>query len=99
MPFQREIDNEVQFHYRKLQFYHSRFERVEVNDEGEYSCTATNVAGQDSARAVLKVRSPPEIIILPRTYLTVESGEDLKVECRATGYPEPQVSIYHSSKL
>ncbi|XP_049885171.1 basement membrane-specific heparan sulfate proteoglycan core protein-like isoform X3 [Pectinophora gossypiella] len=70
-----------------------RFEKIEVNDEGEYTCVATNVAGTSSASAVLKVRSPPEIIITPNSYLVAGQGDPVTVECRASGYPEPLVSI------
>lgn len=76
-----------------ISFFYSRFESVEVNDEGEYSCTATNAAGQASASSVLKVRSPPEITIAPSNYLIVVHGDSAIIECRANGYPEPQVSI------
>lgn len=62
-----------------------------MNDEGEYTCTATNVAGTASASAVLKVRSPPEIAV--QSYVTVVRGDPINVECRASGYPEPMVSI------
>lgn len=76
---------------------YSRFESVEVNDEGEYTCTAANVAGRASASAVLKVRSPPEITIGPSNYNLVVYGDNVKIECRATGYPEPDVSIKRKS--
>ncbi|XP_048488585.1 basement membrane-specific heparan sulfate proteoglycan core protein isoform X3 [Plutella xylostella] len=69
------------------------FEKVEVNDEGEYTCTARNDAGTSSASAVLKVRSPPKIVITPKNDLTVADGDQFNIECRASGYPEPLVSI------
>lgn len=70
-----------------------RFDRIDVNDEGEYTCTVTNLAGSTSASAVLKVRSPPEITITPSNFQQVLHGEQVTVECRANGYPDPIVSI------
>ncbi|CAK1588065.1 unnamed protein product [Parnassius mnemosyne] len=75
------------------------FENIEVNDEGEYICTATNDAGMSSASAVLKVRSPPEIIITPSNFVQVVHGDPINVECRANGYPQPMVSIKKSREL
>lgn len=69
-----------------------RFDRIEVNDEGEYICTATNIAGTSSASAVLKVRSPPEIV-LSQPYVDVPDGDPVNIDCRASGYPEPTVTI------
>ncbi|KAI5637001.1 immunoglobulin domain-containing protein [Phthorimaea operculella] len=70
-----------------------RFENIEVNDEGEYQCVARNEAGTSSASAVLKVRSTPEITITPNNYVQAFAGDPVNVECRASGYPEPMVSI------
>ncbi|XP_045784357.1 basement membrane-specific heparan sulfate proteoglycan core protein-like isoform X5 [Maniola jurtina] len=76
-----------------------RFGNVEVNDEGEYTCTATNEAGSVSASAILKVRSPPVIRIIPDTYVKGYRGDSINVECRADGYPEPEVSIKSNSDM
>ncbi|CAK1554719.1 unnamed protein product [Leptosia nina] len=74
------------------------FQTVEVNDEGTYTCTATNEAGSSSASAIVKVRSPPEITITPSNYLQAIKGDRVVVECRADGYPEPMVSIRLSDR-
>lgn len=66
---------------------------MEVNDEGEYTCTATNEAGSESASATLKVMSPPVIRILPDSNVKGYRGDNINVECRADGYPEPEVTI------
>lgn len=83
-------------HVQILQNNVLRFQNVEVNDEGEYTCTATNDAGAASASATIKVRSPPVIIITPNNYIDVNQGDRVNVECRADGYPEPEVSIKSS---
>ncbi|XP_045509969.1 basement membrane-specific heparan sulfate proteoglycan core protein isoform X5 [Colias croceus] len=69
------------------------FQTIEVNDEGTYTCTATNEAGTASASAIVKVRSPPEITLTPSNYVPAIKGERVDIECRADGYPEPLVSI------
>lgn len=71
----------------------NRFEKIEVNDEGEYICSGDNSVGSYSASAVIKVRSPPEITITPRNFMEVTAGDPVSIECRADGYPEPQVTI------
>ncbi|XP_022832802.1 basement membrane-specific heparan sulfate proteoglycan core protein-like isoform X3 [Spodoptera litura] len=70
-----------------------KFTKIEVNDEGEYTCTARNDAGTASASAIIKVRALPEITIAPNPYVQVSAGESINIECRANGYPEPVVSI------
>ncbi|XP_072931305.1 basement membrane-specific heparan sulfate proteoglycan core protein [Epargyreus clarus] len=70
-----------------------RFESIEVNDEGEYTCTASNSAGTVSARAQIKVVSMPEITITPKVFMKAFLGDSVTVECRANGYPDPEVSI------
>ncbi|KAH9644190.1 hypothetical protein HF086_008679, partial [Spodoptera exigua] len=70
-----------------------KFTKIEVNDEGEYTCTARNDAGTASASAIIKVRALPEITISPNPYVQVSAGESINIECRANGYPEPLVSI------
>lgn len=72
---------------------YSRFTKIEVNDEGEYTCTARNDAGSASASSVIKVQSTPVITITPDNYVQVYTGDAINVECRANGYPEPMVSI------
>ncbi|XP_038216734.1 basement membrane-specific heparan sulfate proteoglycan core protein-like isoform X5 [Zerene cesonia] len=73
------------------------FQNIEVNDEGTYTCTATNEAGTASASAIVKVRSPPEITLTPSNYVPTIKGEKVDIECRADGYPEPLVSIKSKS--
>lgn len=64
-----------------------------MNDEGEYTCTASNSAGTVNARAQIKVVSMPEITIMPKVFIEADLGDSVTVECRANGYPDPEVSI------
>uniref|UniRef100_A0A2A4JYV4 Hemolin n=1 Tax=Heliothis virescens TaxID=7102 RepID=A0A2A4JYV4_HELVI len=80
--------------FTELKPHHElKFNKIEVNDEGEYTCTARNEAGTASASAIIKVRALPEITITPSPYMQLSTGDVINIECRASGYPEPQVSI------
>ncbi|XP_052752510.1 basement membrane-specific heparan sulfate proteoglycan core protein isoform X3 [Galleria mellonella] len=70
-----------------------KFENIDVNDEGTYTCTASNDAGKDQATATIRVQSVPTITMTPNNYITVEVGNPINFECRASGYPLPKVSI------
>ncbi|XP_052739481.1 cell adhesion molecule Dscam2 isoform X21 [Bicyclus anynana] len=74
-------------------------ERVSVLDipsasganSGNYTCTATNRAGTVNHTAVLNVIVPPRWILEP-TDKAFAQGSDAKVECKADGFPKPQVT-------
>ncbi|RVE42173.1 hypothetical protein evm_013174 [Chilo suppressalis] len=70
-----------------------KFERIEVNDEGSYSCSASNAAGTATASTAIKVRSPPELSVMPGDYVQAAYRDPVTVECRASGYPLPMVTI------
>ncbi|CAG9782356.1 unnamed protein product [Diatraea saccharalis] len=76
-----------------------KFERIEVNDEGEYSCSASNVAGTATASATIKVHSQPEVTVMPSDYINAVYGDPVIVECRASGYPLPMVSIKSNPEM
>ncbi|XP_076053538.1 hemicentin-1-like, partial [Oratosquilla oratoria] len=59
--------------------------------EGEYECVASNVAGTAKRSINISVSSPPVILPPGDEVLSVSAGEDLKLPCEASGYPEPEV--------
>ncbi|XP_076173883.1 Down syndrome cell adhesion molecule 1 isoform X22 [Ptiloglossa arizonensis] len=64
---------------------------VVARHAGRYKCIATNAAGSDSHTAVLSVNVPPRWILEP-TDKAFAQGSDARVECKADGFPKPQVT-------
>nr|NP_001036521.1 down syndrome cell adhesion molecule 1, isoform W [Drosophila melanogaster]ABI31072.1 down syndrome cell adhesion molecule 1, isoform W [Drosophila melanogaster] len=66
-------------------------ESVRARHAGNYSCVATNSAGETRQSAILAVNVPPRWILEP-TDKAFAQGSDAKVECKADGFPKPQVT-------
>ncbi|XP_029035479.1 Down syndrome cell adhesion molecule-like protein Dscam2 isoform X13 [Osmia bicornis bicornis] len=64
---------------------------VAARHAGEYSCTAINAAGSARHTSVLSVNVPPRWILEP-TDKAFAQGSDARVECKADGFPKPQVT-------
>ncbi|XP_053593559.1 cell adhesion molecule Dscam2 isoform X25 [Microplitis demolitor] len=64
---------------------------VTAQHAGEYSCEASNQAGSTSHSATLSVNVPPRWILEP-TDKAFAQGSDARVECKADGFPKPQVT-------
>ncbi|XP_031786534.1 Down syndrome cell adhesion molecule-like protein Dscam2 isoform X10 [Nasonia vitripennis] len=64
---------------------------VSAHHAGEYACIATNLAGSTSRSAILAVNVPPRWILEP-TDKAFAQGSDARVECKADGFPKPQVT-------
>ncbi|XP_070134587.1 cell adhesion molecule Dscam1 isoform X36 [Drosophila bipectinata] len=58
---------------------------------GVYKCIASNAAGSSENVAELQVNVPPRWILEP-TDKAFAQGSDAKVECKADGFPKPQVT-------
>ncbi|XP_076173873.1 Down syndrome cell adhesion molecule 1 isoform X12 [Ptiloglossa arizonensis] len=64
---------------------------VSARHAGEYTCVASNLVGSVSRSAVLSVNVPPRWILEP-TDKAFAQGSDARVECKADGFPKPQVT-------
>ncbi|XP_063975858.1 cell adhesion molecule Dscam1 isoform X3 [Diachasmimorpha longicaudata] len=64
---------------------------VTAQHAGEYTCEASNQAGGVSHSATLVVNVPPRWILEP-TDKAFAQGSDARVECKADGFPKPQVT-------
>ncbi|XP_050682975.1 basement membrane-specific heparan sulfate proteoglycan core protein isoform X5 [Leptidea sinapis] len=98
VTWQKDRGGQLASHVEILQRNVLSFQTVDVNDEGEYTCTATNEAGTNSASMVVKVRSVPVISITPNNNIKAIQGDRVVVTCTAEGYPEPMVSIKTTSE-
>nr|XP_050869965.1 cell adhesion molecule Dscam2-like isoform X23 [Vespula vulgaris] len=66
-------------------------EAVTASHAGEYTCIASNAAGGTSYSATLAVYVPPRWILEP-TDKAFAQGSDARVECKADGFPKPQIT-------
>ncbi|XP_043478452.1 Down syndrome cell adhesion molecule-like protein Dscam2 isoform X42 [Leptopilina heterotoma] len=66
-------------------------EAVAARHAGEYTCVASNIAGSVSRTAMLDINVPPRWILEP-TDKAFAQGSDARVECKADGFPKPQVT-------
>ncbi|XP_055593969.1 cell adhesion molecule Dscam2 isoform X18 [Uranotaenia lowii] len=66
-------------------------ESIQSGHAGNYTCRASNAAGSVEHSSALKVIVPPRWILEP-TDKAFAQGSNAKVECKADGFPKPQVS-------
>ncbi|XP_025202771.1 Down syndrome cell adhesion molecule-like protein Dscam2 isoform X23 [Melanaphis sacchari] len=66
-------------------------ESLTEKNVGNYSCLAKNMAGETGHTASLYVNVPPRWILEP-TDKAFAQGGDAKIECKADGFPKPQVT-------
>ncbi|XP_043064005.1 Down syndrome cell adhesion molecule-like protein Dscam2 isoform X9 [Drosophila ficusphila] len=64
---------------------------LEAVHRGSYKCIANNSAGYAEYVSTLDVNVPPRWILEP-TDKAFAQGSDAKVECKADGFPKPQVT-------
>ncbi|XP_059046494.1 cell adhesion molecule Dscam2 isoform X13 [Achroia grisella] len=64
---------------------------VSHSHAGNYTCIAENAAGKQSHTSTLTINVPPRWILEP-TDKAFAQGSDAKVECKADGFPKPQVT-------
>ena len=69
-----------------------------LTDQGEYSCTVANKAGNATQVTHLNVGVAPKILERPRTQV-VHKGEQVTLWCEASGVPQPAISWYKDDEL
>ncbi|XP_049752935.1 hemicentin-2 isoform X2 [Elephas maximus indicus] len=70
-----------------------QIEKVDLRDEGVYTCVATNLAGENKRDLTLKVLVPPNIEPGPVNKAVLENAS-VALECLASGVPPPDVSWF-----
>ncbi|XP_068733514.1 neural cell adhesion molecule 1-like isoform X12 [Montipora capricornis] len=71
---------------------------VQQSDKGRYRCIAENIAGKDDLRfEIIGVDVPPKIDPIPD--ILVNEGEDVTLECKASGSPLLVVEWYRHGWL
>ncbi|NXV48501.1 MXRA5 protein, partial [Uria aalge] len=74
---------------------------VQLQDRGQYLCTAQNLHGIDKMIVVLTVVAhQPKILLSRYRDVTVYFGETIAIECQASGTPSPHISwIFPDRKI
>ncbi|XP_037653920.1 hemicentin-2 [Choloepus didactylus] len=70
-----------------------QMKKVDLRDEGVYTCVATNLAGESRRDVTLKVLVPPNIEPGPVNRAVLENAS-VALECLASGVPPPDISWF-----
>ncbi|KAM3729101.1 Hemicentin-2 [Dirofilaria immitis] len=70
---------------------------VQVNQEGRYSCMATNKVGKAEADAFLQVIEPPRILTSDDELKVIE-GQGQTIRCEVSGSPVPKVEWFKNGQ-
>ncbi|PRD27171.1 UNVERIFIED_CONTAM: Hemicentin-1 [Trichonephila clavipes] len=66
-------------------------ENVDLSTSGNYTCELSNSAGNDRFTALLEIKEPPKWIKEPKdAYFS--AGDNISIECVASGFPIPNVT-------
>lgn len=78
--------------------YSLQIQKVDVSDEGRYTCIVQNNLNPQSNHIFLSVKVPPKIYDVSSD-VTVNEGVNVSLFCMASGRPEPSISWRHISPL
>ena len=71
---------------------------MDFEDAGDYTCEASNGVGIAKSYSInLEVFAEPKFITEPETAVAME-GEEVSFECKADGYPVPEIKWIHNGK-
>ncbi|XP_023185599.1 matrix-remodeling-associated protein 5 [Xiphophorus maculatus] len=95
-PSKKLVDNQYSFESRIKVFLNGSISIHSVTDKdgGDYLCVARNKMGDDYVQLWVNVLTKPATIEqkLQKSSQEVVQGQDLKVDCVASGLPSPEIS-------
>lgn len=78
--------------YYSLSLSPCRISDIQLEDAGEYECVAENAVGRATGTTSLRVHAVPVVELLPNERrLRVTVGDEVRVTCLASGFPNPTV--------
>ncbi|XP_048845765.1 neuronal growth regulator 1-like [Brienomyrus brachyistius] len=78
--------------------YSLQIQKVDVSDDGQYTCSVQSDQNPQSNHIHLSVKVPPKIYDISPN-ITVNEGSDITLSCMATGKPEPTIFWRHVTPL
>ncbi|XP_053207473.1 cell adhesion molecule DSCAM-like isoform X2 [Panonychus citri] len=72
--------------------------KVTFKDNGNYTCIISNLAASANATINMLVKVPPKWTLAPSDADAIV-GDDVILDCQASGYPQPRIWWEHSNSL
>ncbi|XP_031751474.1 limbic system-associated membrane protein isoform X13 [Xenopus tropicalis] len=88
------LDPRVELEKRSLLEYSLRIQKVDVSDEGPYTCSVQTKQHTKTTQVYLIVQVPPKISNISAD-ITVNEGSNVTLMCIAYGRPEPMITWRH----
>ncbi|XP_071995019.1 limbic system-associated membrane protein isoform X2 [Engystomops pustulosus] len=88
------LDPRVELDRRSVLEYSLRIQKVDVNDEGPYTCSVQTQLHTRTSQVYLIVQVPPKISNISAD-ITVNEGSNVTLVCIANGRPDPIITWRH----
>ncbi|EDV24851.1 uncharacterized protein TRIADDRAFT_12078, partial [Trichoplax adhaerens] len=81
---------ESQFYSHSVDQSVLRLINLTLNDEGNYTCVSSNLAGNTTKTIKITVLAPPTIVETPQSIAVIE-GSTIIIQCNGSGNPNPSI--------
>ncbi|XP_039183156.1 limbic system-associated membrane protein isoform X1 [Crotalus tigris] len=88
------LDPRVELQQLSLLEYSLRIQKVDIYDEGSYTCSVQTLHHPKTSQVYLIVQVPPKISNISSD-VTVNEGSNVTLVCMANGRPEPVITWRH----